>query len=214
MFRTPCNIIVGGPSGSGKSYFTKGCLDAARELFVPPPPVKHYCYGAWQPLFETMKDVSFHEGLPTVEDLDKWFGPTKGGLLVVDDLMEESGNSKSILDLFTKYSHHRGITLMYLCQDLFPPGKHAKTMSRNAHYMVVFKNPRDQVGIRTLMIQAFPTYWREALQTFEQATSRPFGYLMIDLHPASNDNHRLFSHLLDRQGYTRLYEKEDDRERP
>lgn len=71
MFRTPCNIIVGGPSGSGKSYFTKGCLDAARELFVPPPPVKHYCYGAWQPLFETMNDVSFHEGLPTVEDLDK-----------------------------------------------------------------------------------------------------------------------------------------------
>ena len=66
------------------------------------------CLGWWK------KDVTFHEGLSTGEDLDVWFGPTKGGLLVVDDLMEESGNSKNVFDLFNKYSHHRSITLMFL----------------------------------------------------------------------------------------------------
>jgi len=71
--------------------------------------------------------------------LTKWFGPTRGGVLVLDDLMEEGGQDKSVLDLFTKGSHHRNITVLYLTQDLFPPGKFSKTINRNAHYIVAFK---------------------------------------------------------------------------
>ena len=59
-----------------------------------------------------------------------------------------------MLDLFTRESHHRHITVLYLCRDLFPPGKFAKTISRNAHYVIVFKNPRDQTGCRALVLQA------------------------------------------------------------
>ena len=107
----------------------------------PPPRVKHYCYGAWQPAVDDMKKemaVQFHEGLPTPEELDQWFGPRQGGLLVVDDLMEEGANDEHVLDLFSKHSHHRNISVMFLCQDFFPPGKFAKMISRNAHYMVAF----------------------------------------------------------------------------
>ena len=101
------------------------------------------------------------EGLPTTEDVEVWFGKSGqggGGVLVLDDLMEEGGKDKRVLDLFTKESHHRNITVLYLCQDIFPPRKYAKTISRNAHYVVAFKNSRDQLGIRNLMIQAFPTH--------------------------------------------------------
>ena len=49
--------------------------------------------------------------------------------------MDEGGNDKNVLDLFTKHSHHQNITVIYLCQDLFPAGKFAKTISRNAHYI-------------------------------------------------------------------------------
>jgi len=59
--------------------------------------------------------------------------------------MEEGRNEKPVLDLFTKESHHQNISLMYLCQDIFPPGKYAKSISRNAHYIVAFKDPRDQL---------------------------------------------------------------------
>ena len=59
--------------------------------------------------------------------------------------MNEGNNDKNVLDLFTKDSHHQQITVIYLCQDLFPTGKFAKTISRNAHYIVAFKNPRDQI---------------------------------------------------------------------
>ena len=34
--------------------------------------------------------------------------------------MEEEGQDKRVLDLFTKDSHHRNITVLYLTQDLFP----------------------------------------------------------------------------------------------
>lgn len=112
--------------------------------------------------------VKFYKGLQPEGQLGKWFGP-KGGVLVLDNLMEEGGSDKRVLDLFTKDSHHRGITDIYLTQDLFPPGKFTKTINRNAHYIVAFKNPRDQTGIRTVLLQAFPDRWREILDLLKRS---------------------------------------------
>ena len=112
--------------------------------------------------------------------------------------MEEGGQDKCVLDLFTKDSHHCNITVLYLTQDLFPPGKFSKTINRNAHYIVAFKNPRDQTGIRTILLQAFPDRWHQVLRLFKRITSCPFGYLMLDVHPASDDRYRLWSHLTPR----------------
>ena len=73
--------------------------------------------------------IQFHRGLPEPGHLSKWFGPTRGGVLVLDHLMEEGGQNKRVLDLFTKDSHHRNITVLYLTQDLFPAGKLSKTIN-------------------------------------------------------------------------------------
>ena len=63
---------------------------------------------------------------------------------------------------------------------------------------MAFKNPRDQTDIRTILLQAFPDRWRQALP-YSNA-SRPFGYLMLDVHPVSDDRYRLWSHLTPREG--------------
>ncbi|KAL9984691.1 hypothetical protein ACROYT_G007017 [Oculina patagonica] len=126
-------------------------------------------------------------------------------VMVLDDLMEEEGNDKRVLDLFTKLSHHRNITVLYLCQDMFPPGKYAKSISRNAHYIVAFKNPRDQLGMRNLLLQAFPSRWQDVMDVYTKTTERPFGYMVLDLHPASGDDRRIFSHLLKDEGCMRCY---------
>ena len=205
-FRTPCSILIVGPSACGKTCFTASLLlDHLEELFATPPETVHYCYGAWQDGFTSMKKggVKFHEGVPSTSQLQRWF--PNGGLLVLDDLMEEGGNDKRVLDLFTKHSHHRNITVLYLCQDMFPPGKYAKSISRNAHYVVAFKNPRDQLGTRNLLLQAFPSRWQDVMEVFTKATDRPFGYMVLDLHPASNDGKRIFSHLLKDEGFMRCY---------
>ena len=48
------------------------------------------------------------------------------------------------------------LVVLYLTQNLFPPGKLSRTISLNSHYIVVFKNPRDSLGISTLAKQMFP----------------------------------------------------------
>ena len=135
----------------------------------------------------------------------KWF--PEGGILVLDDLMNEGSSDKNVLDLFIKDSHHQQITVINLCQDLFPSGKFARTISRNAHYIIAFKNPRDQLSLRNLLQQSFPTQFREVLDTFRKVTNdRPFVYMLLDLHPASRDDQRILSHALKDEGLMRCYQ--------
>jgi len=207
-FKTPSSILIVGPSGCGKTCFTESLLlDHLDELFVNPPSTIHYCYGAWQDGFRGMLEagVQFHEGIHEIDNLKSWL--PQGGLLVLDDLMAEGGEDKELLDLFTKHSHHQNITVIYLCQDMFPPGKYAKSISRNAHYIIAFKNPRDQLGMKNLLLQAFPTCWQDMMDVYQKVGERPFGYMVLDLHPASDDRRRVFSHLLTHEGYPRWHRR-------
>ena len=213
MFRTPVNILVVCPSGSGKTVFVSELLKEPHRYFRPVSKRLHYCYGAMQPLLQQLRDgykVGLHEGLPTATDLARWFG-NKSGILVLDDLMAEGGNDKQVLDLFTKHSHHRNITVIYLCQDTFPREKYAKTINRQAHYIVAFKSARDKLGLKNLFLQAFSNRWKDVMEMFDRATRRPFGYTMLDLHPASDDRMRVFADLLHKEGITKAYRiKEND----
>ena len=119
--------------------------------------------------------------------------------------MAEEGNNKQVLDLFTKHSHHQNVTVLYLCQDMFPPGKYAKSISRNAHYIIAFKNPRDQLGMRNLLLQVFPAQWQVLQGTFQRLTEHPFGYMVLDLHPGSSDDQGILSHLLKVEGCMRCH---------
>ena len=210
MIRQPASVIVAGPSGSGKSELVEHLLQE-NTLFDPPPKKIVYCYDRWQPRFDRMKrHMTFYRGLPPEGAMVKWFKPDDHGILILDDLMEESGGDKRVLDLFTKDSHHRGITAVYITQDLFPPGKFAKTINRNAHYVICFKSPRDKTGIRNLLLQVYPDKWRQVLQLFLKLTSRPFGYVMLDLHPASDDCLRIWSHLTKAEGAPQVHTFDED----
>jgi len=208
QFHIPSSILVVGPSGCGKTVFTEKLLVDNKHLFETKPTQIHYWYGAWQDRFKNMqaKGIQFHEGIPEYQDLVQWF-PKSGGILVLDDLMDEGSGDKRVLDLFTKHSHHQNVSVLYLCQDMFPVGKYAKSISRNAHYIVAFKNPRYQLGVRNVLLQSFPSEWKDCLDTFQHVTARPFGYMVMDLHPASSDQHRLYARVLKDEGWTRAYQK-------
>ena len=207
-FVNPSSILIVGPSGCGKTVFVEKCLKERSHLFPQAPACVHYCYGIWQDKYRDFQKqgIHLHQGIPSSQDLTRWYQPSGGGLLVLDDLMDEGSNDKRVLDLFTKDSHHRNVTVLYLCQDMFPPGKYAKTISRNAHYIVAFKNLRDQLGVRNLALQCFPKQWASVLEAYEDATARPYGYLLFDLHPSSQDGKRLKGNVLQNEGYTCLYQ--------
>ena len=98
MIRQPASVIIAGPSGSGKSELVENLL-REKKLFYPPPQKMVYCYDRWQPRFDRMKKhskVIFYKGLPPEGALVKWFKPEHHGILILDDLMEESGNHKRV----------------------------------------------------------------------------------------------------------------------
>jgi hypothetical protein len=70
--------------------------------------------------------------------------------MVIDDLQNELGDNVELANLFTKGSHHRRISVIFLQQALFNKSKYSRLCSLNCHYMVVFKSPRDQTVISTL----------------------------------------------------------------
>lgn len=110
--------------------------------------------------------------------------------------MSQCSQNQSMSDLFTKGSHHRGVSVMYLTQNLFPPGKQSRTISLNSHYMIVFKNPRDSLGISTLVRQMYPNNTNFLVQSFQDATKKPYGYLLFDLHQRTPENMRLRTNIL------------------
>ena len=188
--KCPSSILVVGPSNCGKTTFLKRLLTENLDLFEVRPSKIVYCYGSWQPTFELLKKygVEFHEGVPDEEFLKKKFGKVaEGGLLIMDDLMADGGDDKTVVKIFTQHSHHMNFVAFYLCQDLFPSGKYSRTISRNSQYIIVFKNPRDMTSIRNIMLQMYPAEWKQVLNTYNNATERMYGYFVFDLHPRTTD---------------------------
>ena len=150
-FAHPFTCVVFGPTGSGKTELVAKLIKNISEMMVPAPKKIVWCYGEWQKRFEKIRDVEFIEGLPPKDTFD---GREKG-LVIIDDLMNET--NRSVTDLFTKGSHHRNISVIYIVQHLFNKGKEHRTISLNSHYIVVFKNPRDSSQIIHLTKQAYPS---------------------------------------------------------
>jgi len=61
-----------------------------------------------------------------------------------------------VANIFTKISHHRNISVLYLTQNVFDKNKYVRTISLNTHYLVLFKNVRDGTQFATLSRQMYP----------------------------------------------------------
>ena len=186
----PFTCIIAGPTGCGKSTLVKDILTHRHDMICPVPDQIIWHYGEWQPMYETMPEVQFVEGLPDVKQRDA----KKKTLVILDDLMTET--DKSVSNLFTKGSHHRNLSVIHLVQNVFDKNKHTRTISLNAHYLVIFKNPRDASQITHLAKQMYPGHTHFLQEAFADATSRPYGYLLIDLKQDTPEHLRLRTNIM------------------
>ena len=67
--------------------------------------------------------------------------------------------------------------------------------SLNAHYLVLFQDPRDVSQVMTMAQQMFPKKTKYFMKSYEYATARPHGYLLIDMKQATPDILRLRSNI-------------------
>ena len=196
----PFTCIVAGCTQSGKTLWVKSLLENAQTTISPTPQRIIWCYGQWQPsyfdMMRIMPGIEFNEGIPDDIDNADCLDVSQRNLIVLDDLMAQSGKDKRISDLFTKGSHHRNLSIIYIVQNLFHQGKEMRNVSLNAHYIVLFKSPRDKQQISMLARQINPGKVQEFMGSYEDATSRPRGYLMLDLKPTTDDQQRLKTNVL------------------
>ena len=172
----PFTMLIVGPTSSGKTIFTKNLLENKTLMLKNAPSRIVWCYSVWQPLYENLSEfIEFYEGLPDIELIKQG-----NFILVVDDLMTEVSNNEKLSQIFTKYSHHYNISCIYLLQNLFPKGPQARTISLNAHYIVLMKNNRDRAQIRHLASQVYPGNTKFLIEAFKDATQLPFSYLLLD----------------------------------
>ena len=198
-FHTPGVFCISGATGSGKTFWVFNLLKEKHSLFSDPPQRILYCYSIWQPIFHSMENdlgVVFHQGLPTSEDIFKHSKEGEHTLICLDDLQHEVVNSQTMEKLFTQLSHHCCISVLFLNQNLFYQGKYARTLSLNAAYTVLLKNHRNiqQIGILSRQIGK----GNLVVEAYKDCIQQPFGYLIVDLHPKTEDDFQLrtniFSH--------------------
>ena len=133
--------------------------------------------------------VTFHQGLPNLDDFDGR-EPT---LLAVDDLINETDDS--VANLFTKRSYHRNVIVVFLVQNLFYKNKHIRTISLNAHYLVLFKYQRDASQFASLACQMYAKKSAFAVEAYRDATREPYSYLSVELRTEQNEDLRLRTNI-------------------
>lgn len=117
---------------------------------------------------------------------------------------DTSGNLE-VQNSFTKYVHHRNLSCLYLVPNLFIQGKVSRTINLNTNYLVLFKNPRGKNQILLLARQMFPYKTKYFLESFNDATDAPYGYLLDDFKAKTPDNLRLKTDML--LGHPVMYKK-------
>ena len=108
-------------------------------------------------------------------------------LLIFDDSCEEICNSKAFVDIATA-GRHRGFSTIYIKHNFFHQSKLGRDVELQNTHIVLFKSPRDVMQVTTRSTQM--GLGLELVDYYRDTTSVPFGYLLIDLSPRTDDRLR------------------------
>lgn len=213
-FKHPFRMMIVGPSCSGKTCFITKIIKE-KLISTAPKEVYVFCgeqgqgeYRKWNEIFareyrgttveynDTLPDAAWYESLQRRQmreggEHDERVKTPR--LVVIDDMMEAAANSSTVMNLFTRGSHHQNMSIILLMQNLFPKGSSMTTISRNAEYMVLMKNSRDQLQVRNLDTQMYPGEGGRLVRAWKKATREPYSNLVVDTRQDTSDALRLRS---------------------
>ena len=178
-FIHPFSCIVSGPSGSGKSVHVCNILSDSSYIIknLNSKPRVLWVYGVWQKLYDKAIDVDidYQQSMPTEDQFKEY------DIIVFDDLMNELRNDDLLSKAFTKYSHHYETSVFFITQNLFLKSHQFRDASLSAHYMILFRNRRDQQQAMTLGRQMYPQDASMFMEVYDDATKEKYGYIRVTL---------------------------------
>ena len=108
-------------------------------------------------------------------------------LLFFDDSCAEICNSNEFLDIGTA-GRYRGFSTIYVKHNLFHQSKLGRDVELQNTHIFLFKSPRDVHQVGTLSVQL--GLGSVLVDWYRDATSVPFGHLLIDLSLRTDDSSR------------------------
>lgn len=196
QFKHPFNALFSGPSQSGKTTMLRGLLEHHRQTIHGVDDVilkVVWCYGKMQKYYQIPipnVEVKYVEGMPDEEDVYGFH------IIVLDDLMDKLDKSPYVQKLFTAGTHHDKQSVIVLTQDYYVQGQICKTLRKNAHYVVLFKDPGDSAQVQQMSWRMFPRNRKYLLDAFMLATIEPHSYLLIDRTQGTADDCRLRTRIV------------------
>ena len=180
--------LLVGPSETGKSQLIYNWLKIG--TFQPKFDKIYFFYQHSQALYDVMQkeieSLEFVRGVNS-EFIDSLKNNGTKYLLIFDDSFEEICNSKAFVDVATAVKH-RGLSTIYIKHNLFHQSKLGRDIELQNTHIVLFKSPRDVMQVTTLSTQL--SLGSELVDWYRDATSVPFGHLLIDLSPRTDDRSR------------------------
>lgn len=188
-FKHPFTCIVAGCTSSGKTVFVEKLLENWEYLIdINVKKLKVlWCNGTdnntKNQFFDNI-EIFYFRGIPSVDDIQS----NDYNIIVLDDLMNEVKYNENVKSLFTKHSHHLNISVIFITQNIFSQDKSMRTISLNAHYIVILKSIRltQQIGI--LANQIWPHKSKKLIDVYKAATDDKYSYLLLDLHPNQSED--------------------------
>ena len=175
----PFRILIGGSSGSGKTTFLKELVN--RNHFSSPFEKIVYFYPEY--LYES--PVEFEQIVdykPGLADLEYFSSLPQNSLIIYDDMMNECGNSKEIMQLFSVVARKRNLSIIFIVQNMFDQTKQFRNIRLNATGFVLFKfHSAGDVLKRTLRDVGVQKILPSRL--LETAYKQRYSYIFIDMHP-------------------------------
>ena len=163
-------------------------LQLARNWTLPTKFDKiHFFYQHSLPVYNIMQkeieNIGFVQGV-SFEIIDSLENNGTKYLSIFGDSCEEICNSKAFAD-FATAGRHRGLSTIYIKHNLFHQSKLGRDVELQNTHIVLFKSPRDVMQVTTLSTQL--GLGSELVDWYRDATSVPFGHLLIDLSPRTDD---------------------------
>ena len=88
---------------------------------------------------------------------------------------------------------HRGMSTIYIKHNLFHQSKLVQDVEFQNTHIVLFKSPRDVMQVSTLSAQL--GLGSELVDWYRDATSVPYGHLLVDLSPQTDDRLRYCANI-------------------
>ena len=178
-------MAIVGPSGCGKSHLIEQFF--VHKIFEPIFDKVYFFYQHYQrglnDRLPKLVNVEFIAGV-NYELIDSLPNDGTKYLLIFDDSCDEICSSKQFQKIATA-GRHRNLSVIYIKHNLFHQGSLGRDIELQNTHIVLFKSPRDVQQVRILSRQL--GLGSELEQWYKLAISKPYGHLMIDLHPKTVD---------------------------